>query len=88
MYSSVPGLNRVWCLGEVPGDWPGVLVGDALRGGTGGGAVVAIRRVTMGDECGDTRGERLHDLLPSAVSLLGERARACNDDVHVFGSYN
>lgn len=61
-------------------------MGDALRGGTGGGAVVAIRRVTMGDECGDTRGERLQDLLPSAVSLRGDRARACKEDVHVFGS--
>lgn len=63
-------------------------MGDALRGGTGGGAVVAMRRATMGDECGETRGDRLHDLLPSAVSLRGERARACRDEVHVLGSYN
>lgn len=45
----------------MPGDCPGVVVGDALLGGTGGGAAMAIRRVTIGDECGDTSGDRLQD---------------------------
>lgn len=50
MYSSIPGLNSICLLGDAPGDCPGVVVGEALLGGTGGGAVVAMRRVTMGEE--------------------------------------